>query len=64
MISSKILSEYLNDIQFKNTWLDARDYIKTDSSYREGNIDWEETQKNIYKLKNGGFWNEWGMVID
>ena len=22
----------------------------------------EETQKNIYKLKNGGFWDEWGMV--
>ena len=50
MISSKILSEYLNDIQFKNTWLDARDYIKTDSSYREGAIDWEETQKNISSL--------------
>lgn len=50
MISSKILSEYLNDIQFKNTWLDARDYIKTDSSYREGTIDWEETQKNISAL--------------
>ena len=50
MISSKILSEYLNDIQFRNTWLDARDYIKTDSNYREGNIDWEETQKNISAL--------------
>lgn len=50
MISSKILSEYLNDIQFKNTWLDARDYLKTDSNYREGNINWEETQKNISPL--------------
>ena len=50
MISSKILSEYLNDIQFTNAWLDARDYIKTDSNYREGAIDWEETQKNISSL--------------
>lgn len=50
MISSKILSEYLNDIQFKNTFLDARDYIKTDSNYREGNVNWEETQKNISQL--------------
>ncbi|MBU4538554.1 MAG: aspartate kinase [Weeksellaceae bacterium] len=50
MISSKILSEYLNDIQFTNNWLDARDYIKTDSNYREGNIDWEETKKNISAL--------------
>lgn len=50
MISSKILSEYLNDIQFKNQWLDARDYIKTDSNYREGNINWEETQRKISEL--------------
>lgn len=50
MISSKILSEYLNDIQFKNTFLDARDYIKTDSNYREGNVNWEETQKKIAQL--------------
>ena len=53
MISSKILSVYLNDIQFKNTWLDSRDYLKTDSNYREGNIDWEETQKNISALDHG-----------
>ncbi len=50
MISSKILSEYLNDIQFKNNWLDARDYIKTDDYYREGNVNWEETEKNISEL--------------
>lgn len=50
MISSKILSEYLTDIQFRNTWIDARDYIKTDSNYREGNINWEETQKQISAL--------------
>jgi aspartate kinase len=50
MISSKILSEYLSDIQFKNTWIDARDFIKTDSKYREGNINWEKTQKQISAL--------------
>ena len=50
MISSKILSEYLKDIQFRNVWLDARDYVKTDSNYREGNINWEETQRKISEL--------------
>ena len=50
MISSKILSEYLNDIQFRNVWIDARDYVKTDSNYREGNINWEETQRKISEL--------------
>ncbi|PZU80116.1 MAG: aspartate kinase [Chryseobacterium sp.] len=50
MISSKILSEYLNDIQFFNHWLDARDYVKTDSTYREGTVNWQETEQNISKL--------------
>ncbi len=50
MISSKILSEYLNDIQFFNHWLDGRDYIKTDSNYREGIVNWQETEQNISKL--------------
>lgn len=50
MISSKILSEYLNDINFSNAWLDARDYIKTDDTYREGVVNWQETEKNINGL--------------
>ena len=50
MISSKILSDYLNVIGFSNSWLDARDYIKTDDSYREGVVNWQETEANISKL--------------
>jgi aspartate kinase len=50
MIASKIVSEYLNYLQFNNQWLDARDYIKTDNTYREGAINWENTQKNIEVL--------------
>lgn len=50
MISSKILSDYLNVIGFSNSWLDARDYIKTDDSYREGVVNWQETETNISKL--------------
>ena len=50
LISSKILSQYLSNIQFQNKWLDAREYLKTDSNFREGNINWEETEKNISAL--------------
>lgn len=50
MISSKILSDYLDDIGFENIWLDARDYIKTDESYREGVVDWQKTEKNLFPL--------------
>jgi aspartate kinase len=50
MISSKILSDFLNDIGFANSWLDARDYVKTDDSYREGVVNWQETEANVSKL--------------
>lgn len=50
MISSKILSVYLSDNEMGNQWLDARDFIKTDINYREGLVNWEETEKNISQL--------------
>lgn len=50
MISSKILSVYLSDNEMGNQWLDARDFIKTDTNYREGVVNWEETEKYISQL--------------
>ncbi|AFR35915.1 aspartate kinase [Riemerella anatipestifer] len=50
MISSKILSEYLNSRNFSNDWIDARDFIKTNDTYREGVVDWTETESNISQL--------------
>ena len=50
MISSKILSAYLNEENLTNNWLDARDYIKTDATYREGDVDWKLTEENIKKI--------------
>ena len=50
MISSKILSEYLNSADFKNQWLDARDFVKTDNTYREGVVNWSQTEENISTL--------------
>ena len=50
MNSSKILIVYLSDNEMGNQWLDARDFIKTDTNYREGLVNWEETEKNISQL--------------
>ncbi|MGC6431997.1 MAG: aspartate kinase [Jejuia sp.] len=47
LVSTTIISEYLNSTGLKNQWLDARGYIKTDSYYRRANVNWETTQKNI-----------------
>jgi aspartate kinase len=49
LVSTTILSAYLNEVGIKNTWLDVRDYIKTDDNYRDAAINWEKTQENISK---------------
>jgi aspartate kinase len=41
LLSSKILSAYLNEVGIENKWKDARDCIRTDNNYREGNVDFE-----------------------
>ncbi|MEW6468535.1 MAG: aspartate kinase [Bacteroidota bacterium] len=45
LISSRIVSAYLNEAKVKNRWLDVRDVIRTDSTYREGKVNWELTEK-------------------
>lgn len=52
LISTTIISAYLNENGLKNTWIDAREYIKTDSYYRRANVDWDRTQKNIVESLN------------
>ena len=43
LLSTKIMSAYLQEYGFKNKWLDARDIIRTDNKYRNAKIDWEQT---------------------
>src|SRR4029079_6692426 len=52
IISTKIVSIYLNQTNCRNRWIDARNFIYTDSTYREGKIDWIKTEQIIQsKLK-------------
>lgn len=44
IISSKIVSAYLQESGLLNSWIDVREVIKTDSTYREGQINWEKTK--------------------
>lgn len=43
LLSCKILTAYLKSTGMKATWLDARKIIRTDSTYQNGQIDWENT---------------------
>jgi len=47
LISTTIVSEYLKLQGVEHIWIDARQFIKTDSTYRDARVNWEETQKKI-----------------
>ncbi|WP_306353293.1 aspartate kinase [Flavobacterium sp. '19STA2R22 D10 B1'] len=47
LVSTTILSHYLNHSGVANEWLDVRNFIKTDTNYRDASVDWEQTQENI-----------------
>lgn len=47
LVSTTIISAYLNAIGIKNNWIDVRNCIKTDNYYRRAHVDWELTQKQI-----------------
>jgi len=47
IISTTILSAYFEFKDVNNEWLDARNLIKTDSTYRDAKVDWKETQNAI-----------------
>ncbi|HCC95252.1 MAG TPA: aspartate kinase [Flavobacteriaceae bacterium] len=62
LISTKIISMYLNSIQINNEWLDVRDYIKTDNTYREGKVNWALTEESIKRLPNTGLFITQGFL--
>ena len=51
LLSSRIVSAYLQECNLSNQWIDARGYILTDNNYREGIIDWEKSCTSIRRLK-------------
>jgi len=52
LISTKIVSAYLNKMGKKNKWIDIRFYLKTDDKWREATIDWELSDKLVKEAFN------------
>ncbi len=65
-LSTKIVAAYLNEIGVPTTWIDARDVILTDNTYREARVNWKETEQKmlakIPPLANNGFVVTQGFV--
>jgi aspartate kinase len=49
LISTTILSHYMDYRGINTQWLDVRNFIKTNSNYRDAEVNWELTQQNISK---------------
>ena len=51
LLSTTILASFFSYKGIDTNWLDVRHYLKTNSSFREAEVDWEITQKNISTIK-------------
>ncbi len=47
VIATRIVSSFLYENGLHNMWLDARDYISTDDTWRSAAVNWEATEKNV-----------------
>lgn len=47
IISTIIISNYLNFVGVSNAWTDARQILKTDGNFREGRVDWDMSDRLI-----------------
>ncbi|HMG92189.1 MAG TPA: aspartate kinase [Chryseolinea sp.] len=52
LLSSIIVHHFLLSQNVASYWIDARTFIRTDNSFREGKVDWSTTAKNIEPLKS------------
>lgn len=52
LISTTIISDYLNAVGIDNQWLDVRNFIKTDNYNRNAHVDWEKTKGIISREVN------------
>lgn len=57
LVSTTILSHFMSHMGIKTQWLDVRNFVKTDSNYRDAEVDWDLTKKNISKNVKGKILN-------
>ena len=55
IISTTLISGYLNSVGISNKWVDVRQIIRTDENYREGIVDFETTRLQAQDVINSKF---------
>lgn len=62
LASTRLVSAYLKTISLNHEWIDARECIKTDDSYREARIQWDSTQQKVDSIIKPALRNS-GLVV-
>lgn len=57
MLSTSLVSAYLNEIGLNSKWLDVRDIIRTDNNFRDAGIDFNYSQKQCDSIVKPLFQN-------
>lgn len=55
LISTTLISGYLNSIGINNVWIDVRDIIRTNENYREGIVDFDTTRRQAQETIDSQF---------
>jgi aspartate kinase len=55
VISTRIVSDYLSIIGRRSSWMDAREIIRTNHTYREAEVDWITTEQLVSSKINKVF---------
>lgn len=63
LISTTLISGYLNSIGISNVWVDVRNIIRTNENYREGIVDFETTRRQAQKTIKSQFTNHKSQLI-
>jgi len=50
LVSTRIVSDYLNNAGIENQWIDVRGFIRTDDVFRDASIDWKLTEMQCKKV--------------
>lgn len=62
LLSTAMMSAYLNEAGIRNKWIDVRDVVRTDDNFRDAGIDWNyTTQKAADDILP--LFNEYDMVL-
>ena len=65
IVSTIIVSNYLTFAGIPNQWTDARQFLKTDGTFREARVDWDMSTRRVrerFSFRNGNLYITQGFI--